>query len=151
MNDQTRPDQGPTTPAPQGVAFPTLVAELRRAVDLFDAMARVNMPHTVPPELVELCERVIEHGAPSGPDRRAIERAALRHAPLRQMIWQVVPIGKEFTVREAKEGLERLGIDAESDAVSNVLGHIARNGRMHRVRKGRYIVPPPPPSAEREC
>lgn len=134
-------------------AFPDLIRELQDAVVLFDTLRRVQMSYTVPDELYELCQRVVEHrdqpegspprsrghkSVPSSPDRLSAEQNALRHAPLRQMVFEVIPPGEEFSVSDVTHGLADLGIAANATAVSNALGHWAARGRLRRVRKGVY-------------
>ena len=136
-----------TTPDPP--AFPAaLVRELREAVTLFDTLRRVRMPYVVPEDVYELCRAVIAHhdhpaepgpgGGPPPTSRRRAEESALHHAPLRQMIFEVIPPGESFNIADVTRGLAELGIDATSSAVSNVLGYWVTRGRLQRTRKGVY-------------
>ncbi|MFI0354276.1 hypothetical protein [Actinomadura sp. 9N407] len=134
-------------------AFPDLIRELREAVALFDALRRVQMDYEVPDELYELCRAIVDHRdqtgepTPGGPTpkgtrsprgRRVVEQRALRHAPLRQMVFEVIRPGEEFTVSDVTRGLADLGIAAEANAVSNALGYWVTRERLRRVRKGVY-------------
>jgi hypothetical protein len=135
-----------TTPGPPD--FPALVRQLREAVALFDTLERVRMPYAVPDDLYELCRAVIDHhdhpaepgpgGGPPPTSRRRAEESALHHAPLRQMIFEVIPPGESFTVSDVTRGLADLGISANPSAVSNVLGYWVTRKRLQRVRKGVY-------------
>lgn len=140
-------------------AFPILVRELRDAVNLFETARRVRMPLQVPDEVYQLCRAIIDlcdrpvppgDGSASEPDlggaskatppsmRRRAEQSALRHAPLRQMIFEVIPPGEPFTVSDVTRGLNALGIAASSTAVSNALGYWVTRSRLERTRKGVY-------------
>jgi hypothetical protein len=143
MGETSRPTDLP--------AFPDLIRELREAVVLFDTLRRVQMDYAVPDELYELCRAIVDHHdrngpAPGGPTprtppprgRREVERRALRHAPLRQMVFEAIPPGEEFTVSDVTHVLAGLGITASATAVSNALGYWVTRGRLRRVRKGVY-------------
>jgi hypothetical protein len=61
--------------------------------------------------------------------------------PLRQMLWQVITPGEEFTVTDVTERLERRGLSWPANKVSNALGYWVSRRRLERRRKGVYLYP----------
>jgi regulator of replication initiation timing len=61
-------------------------------------------------------------------------------APLRRLVWRVIPADRSFSVAEVAEGLVALGVPKPSsrNEISNALGYWVRRGRLERCSKGVY-------------
>jgi hypothetical protein len=66
--------------------------------------------------------------------------ARSRGGPIYDNIVQFLPKQREWDIRQAKAELDSRGVQAEKKDVQNVFGYLARDGRVRRVGRGRYLV-----------
>jgi hypothetical protein len=93
----------------------------------------LSLAAIVRPERAALLLTEVE-GAPS------LIPARSRGGPIYDNIVQFLPKQHEWDIPQAKAELDRRGVQAEKKDVQNVFGYLARDGRVRRVGRGRYLV-----------
>ncbi len=148
-----------------------LVRRLNEVHDAISHARALGVPAPVPDALYRVCKALVDaHGDPQGnPDgsypKGSMARSTrvrsvgdvdalstlsgssedLAHkVPLRQLLWQVITPGEEFTVADVTERLASLGVAWQANKVSNALGYWVARHRLDRCRKGVYLYPEAP-------